>query len=846
MSKLENVPADLLANVIKAHPNIATALKAINNYNHQDRNVPLVNAQDDAIIDKAILDEKSIASLKLALAKNYISKLTNQPQLLALGKAKDFKEVQTALASAIGVSIDDLNFLKEEDLPALKGAIRIQQFKLQIDEVSRLGSKAHPELIKAFSELNPTQQDKMLTNKKDLLFLIQSNSPKVIQHYLGTENDVSALVKENNSVSQFKKIHNAEIARVLANLYPSEELNDQIIENINNKLKSFSDYSKVRNLPNNQSDKWVYKEIIDYIHTQINQDKNKLYEAFGAVDVYANIDDNNNVFKKVIEEHKQNKPLLEKLDAQTNFAVANKFINLCLQAPKCGAFLGIIADKNAVTSKLWKTFDEAVGENDTSEAFLDKLIPSQGITQEQKDLKNQLSQQLTPTVFNELKIDYLKEQKQKNEIRTPSMTYSKYVINETNKYFEEHDQVFNQDLELIPVHEIGEEKYKLEAGLSKSQTMDLKAHYMKLLDRCKIQKDYLEIKLEEFKYLKTDAQTEEQKNLQKTIDNIVTRLNWYQDRESYIVKDILPEFDKAIKDEERTVYVDSEFDIHTMDRSKMTDLNQGMAGDDKSYNVNARGGIIAGDQDADYISGKKIDGKVVAFNQKIELKTSTNQPVEVKGRFTYDPSPVGALNQFVHGSENRKPARLTLIQFPTCSDTLDPKSNTTLRNEQVNFAFAFAAQILANLDEPPSKDNPIVLKGVAGKEEELKYIWTALVLLGERNPKMNFSPEAIKIRGSNNFDPADEKNLIGQLAKNSCYVRNFKEFEPSIKKVVEKSINKIEKEQGKRAESKELDTQVQQAMKKELDLGRKNIHQKVENLKEKQGVTELSLEHKIK
>lgn len=95
---------------------------------------------------------------------------------------------------------------------------------------------------------------------------------------------------------------------------------------------------------------------------------------------------------------------------------------------------------------------------------------------------------------------------------------------------------------------------------------------------------------------------------------------------------------------------------------------------------------------------------------------------------------------------------------------------------RVRYAMKKAGLFLINYDKPPSRENLIKLNGE--DPDELAYMWTALMVFGERLPGMYFDSSAIKI-GSlfSAFDKTKELGSVGyRFSKDSLYERVFKYF----------------------------------------------------------------------
>ncbi|ARH00934.1 hypothetical protein [Legionella micdadei] len=90
--------------------------------------------------------------------------------------------------------------------------------------------------------------------------------------------------------------------------------------------------------------------------------------------------------------------------------------------------------------------------------------------------------------------------------------------------------------------------------------------------------------------------------------------------------------------------------------------------------------------------------------------------------------------------------KFTVAKFPEGDDN-DPEVVTG----RVQFAIGIASELLSRYDTPPTKANPIPLDG--SDPLQLKYIWTALIVLGQEMPDMKFDRHAIKVLDRTAFDP---------------------------------------------------------------------------------------------
>ncbi len=116
--------------------------------------------------------------------------------------------------------------------------------------------------------------------------------------------------------------------------------------------------------------------------------------------------------------------------------------------------------------------------------------------------------------------------------------------------------------------------------------------------------------------------------------------------------------------------------------------------------------------------------------------------------------------------------KLTINKFPTKANT--PDNDPELVKARIEYALAMASQLLAGSSGTPSRDKPVILRGA--NAEELRYLWTAVMIIGEKVPYMKFDHHAIQVQ-STKFHPKDEMSgffSFGNFNKKSCYETYFK------------------------------------------------------------------------
>ncbi|STX48726.1 interaptin [Legionella hackeliae] len=122
---------------------------------------------------------------------------------------------------------------------------------------------------------------------------------------------------------------------------------------------------------------------------------------------------------------------------------------------------------------------------------------------------------------------------------------------------------------------------------------------------------------------------------------------------------------------------------------------------------------------------------------------------------------------------------ITVSKFPQGPDSRDPQ----LIAARVQYALAVATHLLSEFVEPPTAKDPVIMRGP--NPEELRYLWTAMVLVGKEVSGFQFPPEAVAV-ASAVFKPGLEMEKTGfwggwttQWRANSCYETSFR-GQPSV------------------------------------------------------------------
>jgi hypothetical protein len=165
----------------------------------------------------------------------------------------------------------------------------------------------------------------------------------------------------------------------------------------------------------------------------------------------------------------------------------------------------------------------------------------------------------------------------------------------------------------------------------------------------------------------------------------------------------------------------------------------------------APGDLIAGVGGGAYVDEEKAHYAIADKVKPGQFREYTiGNDERTKGCFIEERLATDMITKTEKGEELVLPkARYTVSKFPTAAE------------DRAVFAMAFANQILRDRDANPAlKNHPIVLR--QGTPEQLAYVWTALMLIGEKNPELNINKKTIRV-DSNKFKPDDAINMFGKL-----------------------------------------------------------------------------------
>ncbi|CZG02085.1 Uncharacterised protein [Legionella pneumophila] len=794
-------------------------------------------------IDKAVTEE-NLGSLKKNMMKSFINNIKDETNLKALDalKALDGAKNLDKFKEVLGkLGITPADWVKDTDLKDMKQWARARQFELEINRVSSLGSGAHSKLMSSLTQLPVEKQREILAKPQQLRHLMNAYESHVAEHYLGKNaSGIAELLTENKRLEGFRAIHNAEVARVLANFKPEITLNDKQVAAINQALTT------ANSNPNTYTQVTDYKTLIDAIKTQSGSVNQKdFYNAF-------NLNDDGSAFTsstprkdEMSKQQQHNQHIYAEYNSTSNPG-NKKLLAVLLSIEKPVTFSKDIVNR----------FLRPLKDSETPQEYADRLFGENPTNPANKKFKDDLLRELTPTVFNEIKNDLRRQ-----ELLDTNPAHVMAAIKDLNTEFEAIKKItgpirtnadklkFINDID--PVH-LYNPTFQ---GTARSKAAQMKERYEGLSRDCELVVDQLRrqvIALEgHLKSLPQDSQfkaaglTLEQKDeikklrtdLQTELDAVRKDLDFYKKIQGKL-ETIVKEVDVAAKGKMHYYYNSEGIKRHPpVSRDQIPPLPNVPNPSLRSSTTATTG---SNGRIQEFLVGEKIpEGQIVVVDVSHKTAPKSGAPVETIGRYTQDNNVPDQVTS-KKGEISKVPgSKFEILQFPTQVPPPNPPSGDPLVEAKVNFSMAMAADILASLDSPPTKDKPIRLRG--SNPEELEYLYTALVILGEKNPKFKFNRDAIEVNSAV-FHPDNVKGRLWGFSSNSLYSQVFTntgltETQNIIQSKIKHMQQMTDEKFSPQKEREKVDSKVQEItdkqskMKKELN----PVHKTTERTIEQEG-----------
>ncbi|HAT2020162.1 TPA: Dot/Icm T4SS effector Ceg28 [Legionella pneumophila] len=794
-------------------------------------------------IDKAVTEE-NLGSLKKNMMKSFINNIKDETNLKALDalKALDGAKNLDKFKEVLGkLGITPADWVKDTDLKDMKQWARARQFELEINRVSSLGSGAHSKLMSTLTKLPVEKQREILAKPQQLRHLMNAYESHVAEHYLGKNaSGIAELLTENKRLEGFRAIHNAEVARVLANFKPEITLNDKQVAAINQALTT------ANSNPNTYTQAIDYKILIDAIKTQSGSVNQKdFYNAF-------NLNDDGRAFTsstprkdEMSKQQQHNQHIYAEYNSTSNSG-NKKLLAVLLSIEKPVTFSKDIVNR----------FLRPLKDSETPQDYADTLFGENPTNPANKKFKDDLLRELTPTVFNEIKND-LRKQELLDTNPAHVMTAIKALSTElesikgitgpirTNadklKFINDIDPVhlYNPTFQGTARSKAAQMKERYE-GLSRDcglvvdqlrrQVVALEGHLKSLPKEGEFKAAGLTLEQKaEIKKLRTDLEAE--------LSAVREDLDFYKKIQGKL-ETIVKEVDVAAKGKMHYYYNSEGIKRHPpVSRDQIPPLPNVPNPSLRSSTTATTG---SNGRIQEFLVGEKIpEGQIVVVDVSHKTAPKSGAPVETIGRYTQDNNVPDQVTS-KKGEISKVPgSKFEILQFPTQVPPPNPPSGDPLVEAKVNFSMAMAADILASLDSPPTKDKPIRLRG--SNPEELEYLYTALVILGEKNPKFKFNRDAIEVNSAV-FHPDNVKGRLWGFSSNSLYSQVFTntgltETQNIIQSKIKHMQQMTDEKFSPQKEREKVDSKVQEItdkqskMKKELN----PVHKTTERTIEQEG-----------
>lgn len=690
-----------------------------------------------------------------------------------------------------------------EKMDEIRQLARTRAFERVVAFVAGVpGPGAHKSLVDAFSNMSVEAQEKLLLrNDRDqermaiIKHLVNAQDISVLKHYMpeADEADLQAVLDSSAQRALSKQIQNPGIYKVLAARYPVD-LTEEQIEEINATLarKDWNDEASYIQM---------VAEIKVICAVAGAEHEVAFNRAFGLADDGLTKNDTHG-FAKAIHEHNKKYQELFNAYQDEDSAINKDFL---------GAMLALPLSQGTLPQKpeAFMALQRQVLNFADRELFIDVCVSmgSTGLTETaKKQFKASLDQAISPTLFHQMQADLVKnactEQRPEEAIKAVSnvekiLEKMQQAQEKIGKHLDSAKFVFDvKEIHINNLH-IREQEKKSKPGES------LREKYAALAKNCdakmdELRHDHARLKSMidalpdsvEIAQATVGAKVEALKNkLQTQLAQIDQQLEKYgQIKERIEGPDGILDMIHRVKQRPYWFYNRAEITSGVVTRDELSALaiQEGGVNPDNSQRVaidSQDPGAAAKFQLADPLGSSQVHYFDIV--QKRPQTSDRSQIVTIESRFTYDTSKSVPTTGTDRGIHRANAGCVTVEKFPDYQEG-SPTDPVLLEKAKVDYAMVVATQLLATMDRPPSKDNPLRLRGA--NEEQLKYIWTALVVLGEKTPNMKFGPDAIRVVNDHIFNP---KAQLGwgwsNFSKSSLYETVFKKHSESVNSAIEAS-----------------------------------------------------------
>lgn len=812
-----------------------SALKAADATNLRTHLKNFINVRgDDAIIDKAVTDT-NVAAIKLALAKHAIKHLIPTLSDVELKKLQENAANLDSFKVAMNAKVGDPNafdFLKKEDLPELRAAIREgvdvkARTKREADfdaavATSRLGGAGiHAQLKVVFKDL-PSEKQKELfkadgtVDRQKVDVLINAKTEDRLHSLLGNKNAkgqplvVAGLAAENERLALLRQISNPEIAKVLAGR--NDDLDQDKIDAINRILlnRRHNPGAVHPAVPFDINNAANYKTFITEIAGVLGKGTDDAFhQAFNLTDRNSNVLNGvgaNAIAVAVKARQTQAAPLFAAIADTTPppaglTATQKKLLEILARVegthtltkpkpPTPTVPAPAPHDMNSLDGI--KAILEAFYNNKSDpDAFLDALIPNPAPADPVKQkMKEELLREFTPEQLRALE-----------DLRLES----NFAIGDPNKLkiISEINAVLDKQEEILPKiekHKGHLEKLNQDLAIlpnlfsaandanAKNKAKDMIKEYKALSSQCDLLMEHLATAQRDIEARKkatplpdelpASAPADARKQREK-VREATQKLHDRLDKELDTVKEQL-EFYKGVQDKIGGALRDIDkmmkgtgTALVETETIKYTVLDKGKEkASDTAIQANASGPapVVHGTVNADPDAPIFKVKDIPKAGQVLAIDITHPNPTTPGGAPVSQSRVTVDYHPGPANTDGSRPIRVNIAEAATGGD---------------KFLAEQAMEAAKNLLKDWNGKSPIRLNGVHGKDKQLQFLWTAVCRLGEEHPK--FSRDKIEFRGTSSWRPDNERSF-GRYTAESAYK---KVFEGSAKSLVDAKVEEF-------------------------------------------------------
>ena len=674
-----------------------------------------------------------------------------------------------------------MDWITRADKDDIQEVTRPHAFKIHINTNSKFGSEFRPELLEALKNLPPERQEALLAKPEQLRHLMNAKDANAVKFYLGRDAEgIDEVVGENVRLAGFQQLHSVPIAKALENTgftldkSKIQALND-LIETIHN-----DDFATVVK----------YKELVDDISEKcgIPPGNPIFYAAFG-------LNDEGNDYLEGAKDG-----IVASIKGQRDY---NKDLYSAVQNSRDGRNKEIISTLLRVEKTAPLTDAHITKINDYFKASVDlpEFLTKIGNDPKPliKGLKAGMGDELTAISFNQLKIQsWAAPLRGTNTVAfNQAVTQMDGVLDNMRAKREPYGDTavkFQFLADVNPLH-LADASFITEC---KDDPDGMRAKFGGMADQCDLIIDRLlrnQAMLEaQIASLPTripggedvderedqilDLRDRLKEELAETKRNLAT-FRTYQQKLSG-PSGILNAIDDAIANKKNEYYEPASFTTRIVKAGNTITTSPpttGTAPPLASATINSGSSKVGNFLKEDRLGpGDKCEYEMNhVVTSGSPPTTFKAQGMFVEKRDTVPPAPSKA-----KGGQIIKQEQCTFVVEQPPTQTHPPRTpqsatDPRLNDAKVNFYMGMAVSILSRFDpkNPPSKDNPIRLNVTS--EADMRHLWTALVIVGEKNAKnMHFGRDAIIVE-SGPFKPANERGMFG-FTKESYYSQYKKDY----------------------------------------------------------------------